>query len=298
MKTGLRLILAALAVGVLIGCDDDDCVNCPVDPGPAAPQGVFSITGNEAVYLYWNGPYEGDIVEYLVYRSLEPLDNYREIGRRDADPNPNLDLIIYEYIDDSPQLQNGVTYWYAVASVDRGGRVSELSAENVFDTPRPEGMVALRDVAVNPSQSGFHLATQSRVDTALADIYVDRFDGVFYLNAANLRTDLQDMGHTQTFDDIGWAPGMGWSQNGWSEIATGHTYVIRTGWPDNVHFAKMRVEAIDDIDGIVSFRWAYQVAEDNPELAPGKGQADVELNEGKNVAVCNSPTVTSPLTGK
>jgi len=89
--------------------------------------------------------------------------------------------------------------------------------------------------------------------------------GIFYLNAGNENTDLQDMGYTETFDDIGWAPQNGWSENGWAEIILGHTYVI---WTDDFRFAKMRVESIHDADGFVLFRWAYQTAPDNPELAP------------------------------
>ena len=258
MKSKLFPILVVLGVLVLVGCDDDNCIFNPV---PAAPQGVFSITGDRAVYLYWYGPYEADIVEFIIWRSDEPVHNYREIGRRPAEHNPELDLWQYEYIDETPQ--NSVTYYYAVSSVDQAGQVSELSAEEVKDTPRPEGQVFLFDAAIEPSLSGYHFADSSTVDSSESDVYVDRFNGVFYLNAGNDYTDLQDMGYTESFDDIGWAPQDGWSELGWLEIIQGHTYVI---WTDDLHFAKMRVETINP--NSVTFRWAYQTAPDNPELAP------------------------------
>jgi hypothetical protein len=79
------------------------------------------------------------------------------------------------------------------------------------------------------------------------------------------------MGQTDSFDEIGWAPQTGWSGLGWLELIEEHTYVIRVGYPGNVHYAKMRVTGIDEINDRVSIDWAFQVAADNPELAPGNG---------------------------
>lgn len=262
MRSKLLSILFVFSVMAFVGCDDDNCI---FDPVPATPQGVFSVTGDGEVYLYWNGPYEADIVEFIIWRSNDSLVNYTEIGRRPAESNPELHLWVYEYIDRS--VVNSVKYFYAVSAVDLRGQVSELSAEVVFDTPRPEDMVALYDAAVRPNQSGFHFGSLSRVDTLLADVYVDRSDGIFFLNTANLSTNLQDMGHTDSLDEIGWAPQEGWSALGRAEIVEGHMYVIRTGWPDDTHFAKMRVEATNE--GFVTFSWASQRVKDNPELVPG-----------------------------
>lgn len=262
MKSKLFPILVVFGLLTFVGCDDDNGIFNPV---PAAPQGVFSITGDGAVYLYWYGPYEADIVEFIIWRSDEPVHNYSEIGRRPAEDNPRLDLIIYEYVDEGAEVRNGKTYYYAVSAVDAASQVSELSAEEVFDTPRPEGEVVLYDSVSAPGLSGWRFSSYKRVDPSLADVIVDTVGGIFYLNAGNENTDLQDMGYTETFDDIGWAPQNGWSENGWAEIIQGHTYVI---WTDDFRFAKMRVESIHYNDGFVLFRWAYQTAPDNPELAP------------------------------
>lgn len=262
MKTKLFTILIAVSVLFFVGCDDDNDVIL-IDMTPAAPQGVFSVTGDNAVYIYFNGPYESDIDGYIIWRSLEPLTNYGEIGTVDAVSNSNLDLIIYEYIDVA--VNNGVTYYYAVSSVDNSGQISELSAEDVFDTPRPEGETILSDAAVNSNVSGYNFAAEARVSATseVADVFVDRASDIFFINAGDILTDIQDMGFTSSLDDVGWAPEEGWSDIGWFEIIVGHTYVI---WTNDNHFAKIRVLSINSIS--VNFEWAYQTDEGNPELKP------------------------------
>ena len=260
MKATMKAILFGLATLVLIGCEEDNPV-IVVDNAPAAPQGVYTITGDNAVYVYWNGPYERDIDEYWVYRSLSATTGYAVIGSRDAVANPNLDLVIYEFIDNT--AVNGQTYYYAVVSVDAAGHVSELSAEAVFDTPRPEGNAVVFDRAIEPSLAGYDLSGRVNVywDSSAADIFIDRAVGTFYINVADALTDLQDVGYTSSFDDVGYAPTAGWSENGWAEIIAGHTYIV---WTRDLNYAKMRVESINSSS--ISFRWAYQTDPDNPEL--------------------------------
>ena len=42
------------------------------------------------------------------------------------------------YVDDD--VRNGSTYFYAVSAYDYDGNESELSPEQVYDTPRPSGI--------------------------------------------------------------------------------------------------------------------------------------------------------------
>ena len=72
-----RIALRILAVLVLtfwgalfIGCENcDDCRVVAVDDTPPdAPQGVYSVTGDEAVYLYWYESPEPDLDHYWVWR--------------------------------------------------------------------------------------------------------------------------------------------------------------------------------------------------------------------------------------
>ncbi len=297
------LLAIAVASAAMWGCSDDSCPDCPedidtihvymppdtiivhdtteieLDLPPQPPQGVFSVTGDGAVELWWAGPYEHDIDQYRIYRATSPDDiepnTYQFLFAVDATINPNLDLLWYSALDDSPE--NGTTYWYAIASVDFAGQVSDLSAEMVFDTPRPEGVVLLSDAAISLATSGFDFGTRTRVsaDNVTADVYVDSFEGILYLNAGNTGgthlTDIQDMGFTDFWDVIGYAPTDGWSELGFSEIILGHTYII---WTDDEHFAKMRVMDIN-LDGTVAFQWAWQPQVNNPELtAPNGGAGD------------------------
>ena len=254
-------ILLILAIA-LSGCSDDEILI--INEIPAAPQGVFSITGDNAVYIFWNAPYEADLDEFFVYRSFEPVNNFVVIGTVIADDNPNLDLVLHQYTDNT--AVNGQTYYYAVASVDFAGQVSELSAEDVFDTPRPEGTIIIPEISTDPTIAGLDLSTQSRVswNDPNADIYLDTVAGIFYINATDTLTDLQDMGYTESFDDIGYAPTTGWSENGWAEVIPGHTYVI---WTRDLHYAKIRASTIGS--DFVDFQWAYQLDQDNPELVGG-----------------------------
>ncbi len=260
MNYTIKGLLLGLAALFLVGCEADNQVVI-VNDVPLAPQGVYSITGDNAVYVYWNGPFERDIAEYWIYRSLSATTGYAVVGTRAAVANPNLDLVVYEFIDNT--AVNGQTYYYAVASVDGGSQVSDLSAEVVFDTPRPEGNAVVFDMAIEPTLAGYDLSGRINVrwDSSDADIYIDRISGIFYINAADAQTDLQDVGYTEFFDQVGYADTIGWSVNGWAEIIDGHTYII---WTRDLNYAKMYVQSVNSSS--VSFRWAYQTDPDNPEL--------------------------------
>ena len=270
--TRILTILLALAAMTLAGCDNDNNnVVTPVDKVPTTPQGVYSITGDHSVLVIWNGIYERDVNHYVVYRSLQATTGYVAIANVTADPNPDLDLFIYEYQDFN--AINGVKYWYAVSAVDNAGQESPLSAEDVFDTPRPEGTGNILPNDIAPTLAGFNLATGDNVswDSPAADIWADRVVDIVgtdttvypYINAGD-GVDIQDVGYTYEFDDIGWAPDFGWSQLGYCEALEGHTYIV---WTADDHYAKVRVTSIS-LSGALAFQWAWQSVPANLELAP------------------------------
>ncbi len=266
MKTVFVTVAVFIAGLMIAGCDNNnDCVTCTdhivyvdEDVAPPVPQGVYSVTRDRAVLLYWLpiDDVNGDFASYVVYRSDFPDTGYWEIGRTTSE----------YFIDDS--VYNGDTYYYAVSSVDVDGNLSDLSYEYVFDTPRPQGTNrTLIDFNVEPQSAGYDFSNNAIVDYLAADcdIFLEYFagDDVFYFDVGNVNTDIQDMGYTQDFDEISYAPEYGWSQNGWLEVILGHTYVV---WTADNHFAKVRVTAINSQN--VIFDWAYQVAIGNPELKP------------------------------
>ena len=278
MKAKLAILIALIAALMVVGCsDDDDDVVARYDPDPQPPQGVYTVTGDGEVEVYWTAPYEGDLEEFVIWRSYDEYTDYREIGRVDAVDNADLDLIYYApgYVDDS--VSNGVTYFYAVSSVDRAGQWSDLSAETAFDTPRPEGTVTLIDSASSLALSGFDFSTQSQASPfAGGDVFLDRDgNGVFYLNESGSNVEIQSMGYTYDFSDIGWAPPDGWTANPWVEVVLWHTYVVRIAVAQDVyHYAKMQAIGMNDYDGTVVFNWAYQTDPNNQELTPGAPEAD------------------------
>ncbi|NMC45170.1 MAG: hypothetical protein GYA46_14715 [candidate division Zixibacteria bacterium] len=254
--------LLILAAAVLPGCEDDDHdqILVPVDnTAPPVPQGVYSVTGDGEVLLYWLpiDDVDGDFETYVVYRSdFDPDTGYWFIGETTQE----------YFVDDS--VVNGHTYYYAVSSIDHDGNLSALSYEYVFDTPRPQGANAVMfDYNAVPSYAGWDFSAMQTVNylSVNCDIYAEYLSGddVFYINVTNEDVDIQDMGYTVSLDDIGYSPDAGWSQNGWLEVILGHTYVI---WTADNHYAKIRVTAI--VDDHIIFDWAYQVDPGNPELKP------------------------------
>ncbi|MFZ5981833.1 MAG: hypothetical protein ACOYVF_14530, partial [Candidatus Zixiibacteriota bacterium] len=123
MKKLFILSIVVLTFFAISGCDDDcdDIISYHyVDVPPTAPQGVTSVTGNNAVTVLWDGLYDVDVYEYVVYRSDEPIDNYEPIGYVDPYPRPSTN--IYGYTDNT--AHNGYTYYYAVAAIDSAGQSS------------------------------------------------------------------------------------------------------------------------------------------------------------------------------
>ena len=281
MKSKIFTILLAFSALFMIGCEaDNNDTILIVDEVPQPPQNVYSVTGDGEVYIYFTEPYMDDIAYYDIYRSYtSDFENVTPtyIGSVAAIPNYDLALEIVNTFTDFTAV-NGQTYYYRIKSVDEADQVSDFSAGEIFDTPRPEGTVTLYDMAVAPNSSGLILDTIIYIvadDNPLADIYIDSDVNALYINAAFAGVDLQDMGYTDSFDEIGYAPTEGWSNNGWAELILGHTYVV---WDDDLFFAKLRVESFGA--NSVTFRWAFQLDPDNPELVKPKFEAEkpVKIN--------------------
>ena len=261
------LILAAAILGILAwGCDDRNDTYYPHDnTAPPVPTGVGSITMDEAVELYWDpvvmDSHDDDLNGYRVYISNDNhiFDPVTTVGR---------DVTNYTFTS----LINGHTYYFAVTSFDYRENESELSLETVYDTPRPEGfdqvIYSFNDANPNYRQiSGFDFQSEVAVpwnhrdcdfymeyDTTLQTFYLWVVDGY----------KIQDMGYTDNFDEITYAPNTGWSNFLYIEAISGHTYVILTA--DN-HYAKVRItqRAFDPTFKLV-FDWGYQIDAGNREL--------------------------------
>lgn len=246
------LLLAAVVA--LAGCHYDHVVVEESCDGALAPVGLYSVTGDREVTLYWIPVAEDFVREYVVYRAAAPEGPYYEIGHSTRD----------WFVDRA--VTNGITYFYSVSAVDYCGYETELSRETAYDTPRPEGF-GDRIFDANGDdwrRSGWEFAAYRTVpwDHEYADMFFLWSDGIPFLVAADLNTDIQDAGFGE-FDDVSWAPTEGWSPSGAVEVIPGHVYVV---WTRDNHFAKVRARALDG-DSLI-FDWGYQIDGGNPELAP------------------------------
>jgi len=288
-----QILIIALVVACLFtffGCGwDDPVTETGTETGTEqqvllAPRGVTSQTGDRQVVVWWYATYQDGVQGYTVYRSNSLDGTYEAIGSTGPEEE--------SFTDNS--VQNGTTYYYAVAARASDGRESDLSYENVEDTPRPEGVVTLHDWYVNPDASGFDFSNPAgaqHYDFSTTDIYfaVDIAKGSPYVYSD---TDclFQDMGYKDSIGEVDRAPLDGYLTL-FQEVAVGHVYAVYS--PDR-HYALFRVndmlldwvlvepeevaegaeeeqpEVWDISQAWMQIVWAVQLQIDNPELAPMK----------------------------
>ncbi len=244
MKRPWMMLIAA---GLLIaGCHE------VTGPGraPAAPRGVYSVTGDHQVMLHWLANTESDVAGYNIYQAPCSRGSdcpYELVGTASGAGSTSFVVT---------GLGNGETWYYAVSAFDRRGRESDLSYDDVFDTSRPAGYgVTLNNAGETTSQSD-----------PLTDMYFSSDSVTALMVIPSLSNGgIQDMGTASSLDAVDYAPSAGWSPTGSAELIVGHNYVVwtRIGSPD-VHYAKFRVT--DLTPHHVTFDWAYQVAPGNREL--------------------------------
>ena len=249
-----RGIVAAAFAALLVttGCHDNNNRVIAVDLPPHRVDGVYSVTGDQVVTVYWRANQDDDIDHYKIYRNTSATGTFTLVGTSTGT----------SYADHA--VVNGNTYFYAVAAVDRAGQESaELSIENAFDTPRPEGFDAtLANDRVTDAVSGWDfsaIVTRPSLDPA-TDIYYDAAGG-HYLVFAAAGTSIQDAGYI-ALRDVDFAPPTGWSADGVVEVIPGHSYLVLTR---DSHYAKFGVVSRDG--NALVMDWAYQIDPGNPELA-------------------------------
>ena len=255
-------IILLAAAGILGGCRNDPVSPRDLTP-PAAPRGLYSVTGDHTVYLSWLENTERDVAGYRIY--MAPCASgstcpYDRIGSTDGTTFT------------VTGLANGATRYYAVAAYDFAGNESDLTYETIFDTPRPEGFGArLSSYVTTPGGGGwdFWPAGVRAWDDPATDVYYGHSGTTLLMygrDGATSQTDIQDAGYATTLDAVDFAPDGGWSPTGTAELIEGHCYVV---WTRDDHYAKFRVtRLIAQPSGppVVEFDWAYQLDAGNPEL--------------------------------
>jgi len=246
---GLGLALALVAAV----CRDDSVAVRDVTP-PSPPQALYSVTGDGSVTLHWVKNTEPDLAGYKVYRGPAFSGPYNALATTGAT----------SYTDNG--VTNGTTYYYAVAAYDLAGNESDLSVENVNDTPRPAGTnVSLGTATAEPAAPSGYDFSQGALRLSSdpeTDIYYDVTGGTRLMWTRDTSTDIQDAGYTGSLDALDFAPSAGWSPTGTTELILGHSYYV---WTRDNHYAKFRVTSLTA--SLVRFDWAYQVDAGNPQLA-------------------------------
>jgi hypothetical protein len=248
-------IAVAMMLGLAVmmnGCDDETAPRDVVPP--LAPRGVFSTTGDGSVTLRWISNTESDLAGYRVYQSGCADCAYLRVGE-----TPSSAFVVGGLVD-------GLTQYFAVSAVDRAGNESDLSYDNVFDTPRPAGSnLPLSEANAAPATAGYDFSAYQVLPAGdlNTDVYYALVGGVPLMVCPFTDTDIQDAGYSSSLDAVDWAPLAGWATSGTAELVPGHCYVVRIA-PSDVHYAKFRVTALSS--GQVVLDWAYQIAPNNQEL--------------------------------
>jgi hypothetical protein len=259
-QSGAFAAAAALALSLVAGCEEEGPV-VVADTPPFPPDGVFSVTGDGVVTIYWNENQEPDLAGYAVYRGLTdpgPYDFLAEVAASQT------------YYDDASVI-NGQTWFYAVTAFDRTGHESELSRETVSDTPRPQGSgLVLVELGQDPSRAGYDFSTLSSLPQAAnlstTDIYFESTGNVEYVVSADPGVDIQDYGLIDLVA-VDSAPEIGWAPSRRAEAIQGHSYIVRIlDSQGDYNMAKFFVSDVNSTT--LTMDWAYQAVENNLELAP------------------------------
>jgi len=251
----LRAMLGTLLAAILLpGCYDSTLAPRDVTP-PAAPRGVYSVTGDTQVTFHWLANTEADVAGYNIYDS--PCANGPGCPYSLVGTTVGTSFVV-------SGLGNGATKYFAVAAIDRAGNESDLSYDDIWDTPRPAGSGALlRPWQTQPALSGWDFAahTVRAWNDARTDVYFSADSTIdLMLTRDPSSSDIQDMGFASSLDAVDFAPPAGWSPTGSVELIVGHNYVV---WTSTNHYAKFRVIGLS---GQLVFDWAYQIDPGNGQL--------------------------------
>lgn len=237
-----------ISIAIITGCHSK---TYPLLP----PSNVESISGDNEVTLIWSYVNNPNVVSYRIYRNTRPDGYFRLID----------EVSTNAYVDQD--VENGVTYYYALSSVDKFGNESDLTSYPIFDTPRPERhnqrVFAYSSTHDTSGLSGYILSMFSPTTKDSGDFYFTYKNGLPYI-VCRPYTYIQDLGETEDLTDINWAPDSGWIRNE-SVASRSHSYVI---WTEDNHFAHIRV--LEITDDYMLFDVAYQTDPGNHELSIDK----------------------------
>ena len=292
LRQHLAILTAVILALALVGCSEEDCLNCVELPAPVVPTGVHSISGDNEVIVQWydisyspyDGEYNENVVGYAIYSRYFTEGDENDPGRSfGSDPigyvawDENFDPYSGLHWFYDLAAVNGERYEYAVTAVNAAGRESALSFEFVVDAPLPMGQTDIFDAGTTAALGGFDFSAleggRMNPDTpgTTADIRVVFAGDVPYVESvrplevrildAGVHTWIDDDGNVRfDFEGVSWAPWDGWSLTGRLELVAGHIYVVEIIEPNDnpetdgpLHYAKFGVEAVNVLNPAARF---------------------------------------------
>ena len=283
------MIVLTAVLGVLMmvaGCEETVTKIETVERSELNPPlGLRSITGDSQVTLRWySSNYEDDFGGYLVYQATGD----REQLAPETMPSGFAVVETLLVFGGSPPtvhtvlgLDNGTTYSFALTTIDDLVSKESFPSNIVTDTPRPFGTATIYQQEAEPTQqAGFDFSEGLTVPymDGDCDIFLDVYtvaDNLHYSLTSpdqadgSLRTtEIQDMGYTESFDDISISPDQGWDPDYSVDVLNmeNHTFALKT--EDN-NYVKLRVlsTGTDGVNQVwVRFEYGYQTVPGEPNF--------------------------------
>jgi hypothetical protein len=115
-----------------------------IGPKPVAPEAFFGHQGDKRVHLFWTPSKSPDVRGYFIYRATYP-------GGYTNTPITDFYVSGISYTDSN--VENGITYYYIIRSVDANNNMSDPSPE-ISVTPNPiTPTTDLKDGAIYRTQA-------------------------------------------------------------------------------------------------------------------------------------------------
>ncbi len=278
MRTLIALTAALVVLMMVAGCEETITKIETVERSELNPPlGLRSITGDSQVTLRWySSNYEDDFGGYLVYQATG---DHEQIAPETMPSGFAVVETLLVFGGAPPTvhtilgLDNGTTYSFALTAIDDLVSKESYPSNIVTDTPRPFGTATIYQQEAEPDQqAGFDFSEGLTVPymDGDCDIFLDVYtvaDNLHYSLTSpdqadgSLRTtEIQDMGYTESFDDISISPDQGWDPDYSVDVLNmeNHTFALKT---DDNNYVKLRVlsTGTDGVNQVwVRFEYGYQ----------------------------------------
>ena len=283
--TSIALLMCVIMLGALLpGCSEDNGTDIDEVHTPAAPSGLYAISGDEEVSLGWQPSADEDekwFDGYNIYYDMWSL--------ADEDPEALDDYManlvpLTATSGTVDALVNGTKYYFHVRAVSDDGGYSDPSNEVIDAGRRYESGESIGELYHQTYFSGYDLSESKALSMSVQflpnnaddiDIFLDGRGwsedslyvrspdtGEYYQDDYEWRkTEIAVMGEYEMDSiEVQQSPGTGYDEMQLAQI--GYVYALKVQEIDGIHYVKMRItEIIQDPQtgsNRIVFEYAYQ----------------------------------------